>query len=189
MLRQYITQGWMLQIRGEEERIPAQVPGSVYHDLLCSKRMEDPFWRDNEDKALKLLENDFIYETHFVPDKGLFDTDEIRLCFAGLDTIADVYLNGILLGRADNMHRVWEFSVTEVLRQEENVLKIYFHSPTVYIKERYAQCVTMGSEHCMDGFPQIRKAHCTGGQGFLMRVSGRMFSWRAWRQEDWNPCM
>lgn len=168
MLRQYITQGWMLQIRGEEERIPAQVPGSVYHDLLCSKRMEDPFWRDNEDKALKLMENDFIYETHFVPDKGLFDTDEIRLCFAGLDTIADVYLNGILLGRADNMHRVWEFSVTEVLRQEENVLKIYFHSPTGYIKERYAQCVTMGSEHCMDGFPQIRKAHC-------------MFGW------DWGP--
>ena len=29
MLRQYITQGWMLQIRGEEERIPAQVPGSL----------------------------------------------------------------------------------------------------------------------------------------------------------------
>ena len=34
MRRQEITQGWTLQVQGEKERIPAQVPGSVYYDLL-----------------------------------------------------------------------------------------------------------------------------------------------------------
>ena len=52
MRRQEITQGWTLQVQGEKERIPAQVPGSVYYDLLRTGRMEDPFWRDNEDEAL-----------------------------------------------------------------------------------------------------------------------------------------
>ena len=168
MRRQEITQGWTLQVQGEKERIPAQVPGSVYYDLLRMGRMEDPFWRDNEDEALKWMEKDFIYETRFTPESGLFDTDEIRLCFDGLDTIADIYLNGCLLVRADNMHRAWAYSVTGMLLRGENSLRIYFHSPVKYIRERYAECVTMGSEHCMDGFPQIRKAHC-------------MFGW------DWGP--
>ena len=66
------------------------------------------------------------------------------------------------------MHRAWAYSVTGMLLRGENSLRIYFHSPVKYIRERYAECVTMGSEHCMDGFPQIRKAHC-------------MFGW------DWGP--
>lgn len=71
MRRQEITQGWTLQVQGEKERIPAQVPGSVYYDLLRTGRMEDPFWRDNEDEALKWMEKDFIYETRFTPESGL----------------------------------------------------------------------------------------------------------------------
>ena len=139
MRRQEITQGWTLQVQGEKERIPAQVPGSVYYDLLRTGRMEDPFWRDNEDEALKWMEKDFVYETRFTPESGLFDTDEIRLCFDGLDTIADIYLNGCLLGRADNMHRAWAYSVTGMLMRGENSLKVSFHSPVKYIRERYAE--------------------------------------------------
>ena len=41
--------------------VPAQVPGSVYHDLLCAKLIPDPFYRDNETEALKLMEHDFVY--------------------------------------------------------------------------------------------------------------------------------
>lgn len=168
MKRELITKGWTLQIQGQEDKIPAKVPGSVYQDLLLNKKMEDPFWRDNEDEALKLMENDFVYETSFTPSGDLLQSDEILLHFDGLDTLADIWLNGELLGKADNMHRIWEYSVTDKLRADENVLKIYFHSPTRFIREQYAQCITMGSEHCMDGFPQLRKAHC-------------MFGW------DWGP--
>ena len=76
MLRQDIAQGWTLQIQGEEERIPAQVPGSVYNDLLCSKRMEDPFWRDNEDKALKLMEKEGYFR---ITGREMQDWDKEKL--------------------------------------------------------------------------------------------------------------
>lgn len=165
---QYLREGWTMREAGSEEKLSARVPGSVYMDLLENGRMDDPFWRDNEDQALALMEKDFIYETVFIPEDRIQNADRILLRCEGLDTIADVYLNGMLAGRADNMHRIWEFPTEGMLHDGENTLSVRFHSPTRYIREKFSQCVTLGSEHCMDGFPQIRKAHC-------------MFGW------DWGP--
>ena len=50
---------------GEQEWLPASVHGSVYGDLLANGRMEDPFLKDNEDKALSLMEYDYEYVTQF----------------------------------------------------------------------------------------------------------------------------
>lgn len=168
MYKQNLNENWTLQIQGESEKIPARVPGSVYGDLLENKKIPDPFWRDNEDQALELMENDFIYETTFVPDTELLECENMILQCEGLDTIAEVYLNGELAGCADNMHRIWGFPVTGRINADENHLRIHFHSPTRFIRERFAECVTLGSEHSLDGFPQIRKPHC-------------MFGW------DWGP--
>ena len=44
-----------------EDFISATVPGSVYSDLLKAGKMEDPYWRDNENEALELMKNDFEY--------------------------------------------------------------------------------------------------------------------------------
>ena len=46
-------------------KVPATVPGSVYHDLLSAGQIEDPFWRDNETEALKLMEHSFRYARSF----------------------------------------------------------------------------------------------------------------------------
>lgn len=168
MYKQDIKEGWTLQIAGKDRKIPASVPGSVYKDLLENEMMEDPFWRDNEDQALQLMENDFLYETSFLIDRRVLESEAVLLRCEGLDTIAEVYLNDILAGSADNMHRIWEFPVTDQLKNGQNILKIYFHSPTKFIKKKFEECVTLGSEHSLDGFPQIRKPHC-------------MFGW------DWGP--
>lgn len=163
-----LNTNWTMQIQGQEEKLQAVVPGSVYHDLMMNGKMADPFWRDNEDEALKIMEQDFIYETSFDVPEDILGSDEVLLHCEGLDTIASLYVNGICIGNAENMHRCYEFPVKEQLNKKDNKLMIIFASPVKYIRERYAECITMGSEHCMDGFPQIRKAHC-------------MFGW------DWGP--
>lgn len=167
MKQQTLHQGWQMQIAGQTEQIPAVVPGSVYNDLLTNGKMDDPFWRDNEDKALKLMENDFVYTTHFAVEEDIRESEQVLLRCDGLDTICDVSLNGILLGHANNQHRIWEFDVTDLL-EEENELKIVFYSPTKYIKEEQKKIIVDGSSNAMVGFPHIRKAHC-------------MFGW------DWGP--
>ncbi len=162
MVKQNLNQGWYMRRQGEAAQ-PAVVPGTVYTDLLRNGSMEDPFWKDNEIRALSLMESDYEYEVCFDPEPELLMLDQILLHFDGLDTIADIYLNQEHVGSACNMHRIWEFDVTGVLREKGNVLRIVLHSPLQYIRKAFAECQTHGSEDAMDGFVHIRKAHCMFG--------------------------
>lgn len=153
-----------------EDFISATVPGSVYSDLLKAGKMEDPYWRDNENEALELMKNDFEYRGSFDIDiDGLAGADEALLRFNGLDTIADITLNGKPLGSVNNMHRVWEYPVKNLIREQGNELVIIFSSPVKYIEEQFRKDpAILGSEDAMRGFPGIRKGHY-------------MFGW------DWGP--
>ena len=160
---------WSLEIPGSSfGNVSAAVPGSVYHDLLTAGLIEDPFYRDNEMKALALMDNDFVYSRPFTVEEKLLSSDAVVLRCEGLDTIATLYINEDPVGLADNMHRIWEYDIKDKLRVGENTIRVRFASPTQYIKERYAKSVADGSSDAMVGFPHIRKAHC-------------MFGW------DWGP--
>lgn len=160
---------WTLDIPGSAfMAVPAEVPGSVYHDLLAAGRIPDPFYRDNETEALKLMEYDFHYSRAFQADGELLDCGAVLLRCEGLDTLAAVYINGAEAGRADNMHRTWEFDVKDLLREGENNIAVHFASPTKFIRESYAADPADGTADAMEGFPSLRKAHC-------------MFGW------DWGP--
>ena len=130
---------WTLEIPGSAfGSVPAQVPGSVYHDLLSAGRIPDPFYRDNEAQALTLMENDFHYSRDFEVDRALLASDAVLLRCEGLDTLAAIYINGAEAGRADNMHRTWEFDVGSLLREGKNTISVRFSSPTRTIRESYA---------------------------------------------------
>lgn len=157
-----LNSNWVMHTVGSDELIPATVPGSVYGDLLASGKMENPFWKDNEIAALKLMDNDYEYKTNFELNSEFLKLDSVMLKFDGLDTIADIYLNSTHLGYADNMHRIWEYEVKELL-SANNELRIVFHSPTKYIAEAFSKAPTLGTEDAMNGFVHIRKAHCMFG--------------------------
>ena len=148
--------------------VPAHVPGSVYGDLLAAGRIPDPFYRDNEMDALKLMDFDWTYSRTFSADPALLACERVYLRCEGLDTLADIAVNGRPAGKADNMHRTWEFDVKRLLRPGENEIAVIFASPTKYIKKAYAKSRADGSSDAMVGFPHLRKAHC-------------MFGW------DWGP--
>jgi beta-mannosidase len=168
MIVQKLHSNWTMKKCAETKYLPAKVPGSVYSDLLRNKKMDDPFWRDNEDRAFKIMEDDFEYQTVFKASSRLLNSDRVLLRCHGLDTLADLYINGRPAGRADNMHRIWEFDVKELLSKGENELRVVFHSPIKFVGEAYKKTRTDGSSDCLDGFPLLRKAHC-------------MFGW------DWGP--
>lgn len=168
MITAEIHSGWQMRQAGWEEFLPASVPGSVYHDLMQNGKMDDPFWRDNFPKALKRMDHDYEYKTEFSADKALLKSDAVLLRFEGIDTVADIFLNGEKLGHTENMHRTFEFEVKDLLKEEGNELRVLLHSPTRFIKEEYKHNVADGSEEAMVGFANLRKTHC-------------MFGW------DWGP--
>ena len=160
---------WTLTLSGGDfGPVPAAVPGSVYSDLLAAQKIPDPFWRDNEDKLLGLMERDFTYARGFDVPTELLACDAVLLRCEGLDTLAEIAINGHPAGKADNMHRAWEFDVKSLLVPGENAVSITFRSPTKFIREAYAADRCDGTTDAMRGFPHLRKAHC-------------MFGW------DWGP--
>ena len=67
-----LHENWRMKDTAWTEFVPAKVPGDLYSDLLAAGKMEDPFYRDNELKTLKLSENEYLYETVFsVPEETL----------------------------------------------------------------------------------------------------------------------
>ena len=163
MIRQRISENWKMRRVGDEVFQEAKVPGTVYTDLLRNGNMEDPFFKDNELKALKLMDEDYEYVNRFCCDREIMNSQQTVLRFEGVDTIADIYLNGEHIGSPDNMHRTWEYEVKGLLNSGENELRVVFHSPTRYIENAFKNSETHGSEDAMDGFVHIRKAHCMFG--------------------------
>ena len=160
---------WLLNIPGlRQTGLNATVPGDLYNDLLTDGVIADPFWRDNEVAALQLMEHDFVYHRTFDVPGELLKSDRVLLRCEGLDTLATIEINGETAGAADNMHRTWEYDVKALLHEGENVIAVTFASPTKFIREANAARFVEGSSDAMEGFPQIRKAHC-------------MFGW------DWGP--
>ncbi len=158
-----IRNNWELCERNTADWIPAQVPGDIYSALLTAGRMEDPFFGDNEYKAKALIEKDYEYRTVFDVGEEWNAFDKIILHFDGIDTVADIYLNGCYLGRAENMHRVWEYPVKELVKEGENTLRIVIGSPLKFMAEAFEKYRNIGNEDTIEGFMHLRKAHYMSG--------------------------
>ena len=69
MNKMLINNNWTMRRTDSDRKLAATVPGSVYGDLLNNHEMENPFWKDNEIEALKLMDFDYEYETSFDADE------------------------------------------------------------------------------------------------------------------------
>lgn len=127
-INQTIQQNWKFRQVGKQEWYQAVIPGCVHTDLMDNKLIPDPYYRDNE-KKVQWIENEaWEYQTTFDVAPDLFALPNISLQFKGLDTYADVFLNDSLVLRADNMFRSWNVDCKNLLKQQNNQLRILFHS-------------------------------------------------------------
>ena len=169
MLELSLNGSWEMSVRGEGKWIPAVVPGSVYEDLLREGKMPDPFYRDHEADAKAVSEKDYVYRRSFQVSSDLLSMDSIQLECQGIDTIADISINGILVRHCENMHMVLEAEVKGALKAGENEITVSFSSPYRQIENIKAKHPYMDLErHLFQAKMQMRKAAC-------------MFGW------DWGP--
>ena len=124
-----LHEGWKFRQARLTNWYPATVPGVVHTDLLQNKIIEDPFFRLNERGLQWIDKEDWVYETCFTLAAGMMRKENMELVFEGLDTYADVYLNDECILKANNMFRRWSIPVRQYIREENNILKVYFHSP------------------------------------------------------------
>ena len=142
-----LDKGWEFSQAGSNEWMSARVPGTVHQDLLDHGRLPDPFYGMNEQKVQWVEKEDWLYRTVFTVTADQLKSDAVWLTFEGLDTYADVYLNGSLLLKADNMFVGHKLAVKDVLREGENRLMIRFRSP---VEETAPQWDTDGFNYPAD---------------------------------------
>ncbi len=105
------------------------VPGTVHTDLLANDRIPDPFYRLNENEVQWIHSQRWVYRRMFVVRDDFLRLDAVHLVAEGLDTYAEVRLNGKKVGRTANMFIKHRFDVKSLLRSGENTIEIVFDSP------------------------------------------------------------
>lgn len=125
---------WQLTQNGESLSIKAQVPGNVHLDLLREGKIPDPFYRDNADKMEWVYKATWTYEREFDLPASMLGHAAVLLRCEGLDTVAQIEVNGQQVAHTDNMYRTWEFDVKKLLHTGSNRIRITFSPIAPYIK-------------------------------------------------------
>lgn len=157
----------------------ARVPGSVYLDLLENAMIEDPFYRDNEEVTRKLAYNDYEYVTSFDLTRENLMEDVLLLECRGIDTLARIYVNEVLVMDTHNMHCSYEVDIKPYVHQENNTLHIVLLSPLNYTEQMHEQRKVSRTPHgSSKGLSYMRKAHYMFGWDWAPKLPD-MGKWRS----------
>lgn len=131
-----LHENWTFKSTDTSAWRPAQVPGTVHTDLMALGVIGDPFYADNELRQAWIEGKDWEYKLEFEMPESFQSRDGADLICEGLDTYADVYLNGKLVYEARNMFVAHEIKVKKLLHKGKNELKIVFRSPVKVGQEK-----------------------------------------------------
>ena len=161
MKKVYLHNGWSFTDASIGKRLDARIPGCLHTDLMAAGIIKDIYYRDNNDKYGWVENCAPVYETHFDATLG----KNVRLKFDGIDTFADIYLNGTHLGEVHNMFIPHEFDVTALLKERDNHLRIAFIPP---VKAVEGMTVSPGFAFTGDRI-NARRIQCTYSWDWVAR--------------------
>ena len=146
--------------------LQAIVPGNFELDLLREGMIDDPYYSTNPIQMQKWEAMHVWYYTTFdfegKADKNTF------LVFEGIDTVADIYLNGEKLGHTENMFLTYEFCVPN-LKSKGNELIVHITPATIYARQfRQAAMVNALPYNC-DSLA-LRKSAASFGWDIMPRL-------------------
>ncbi|WP_010268423.1 beta-mannosidase [Paenibacillus senegalensis] len=177
--KQLVLNDWKFKACDELDWMPARVPGCVHTDLFRNGKIPDPFYGTNEHDLQWIDKKNWEYETVFTLPRDMMALDELELVFDGLDTYADIYVNGKMTLSADNMFRTWRINLKkERIRSGENHIRILFRSP---IQEDLPKLEKLGHS-----LPAANDQSALGGLGdrkvsVFARKAPYHYGW------DWGP--
>lgn len=144
----------------------ASVPGNFELDLHRAGIIPDPYFGTNTLDMQKLENLHLWYSKKFTFDGEADENTFIR--FEGIDTVAEIYLNGRLLQRVSNMYLTYEIPVDGIL-QKENDLVVHI-IPAVIASREYDVPVSSNAQAYNYESLYIRKAASMYGWDIMPRI-------------------
>jgi len=119
--------------------IPAQVPGDVHVDLMAAGQLDEMYFADNIEKNKWTTEREWWYCREFLVTKADLETVS-ELVFKGIDTVANIYLNGKKIGHTENMFLEYRFDVSGQLKTDApNILGVCIEPISIVMKQHDAE--------------------------------------------------
>ncbi|MBR4391968.1 MAG: glycoside hydrolase family 2 protein [Bacteroidales bacterium] len=167
-MEQSLSQGWTLTGDTLDIRdMPVTMPSVVQQNLYEAGLVPHPYSDTVENSLLWVSDHPWTYTLTFNAERSILHSEVAELVFEGIDTYADVVLNGKELLSVDNMFRTWKAPVTGLLKPEGNVLEVRFprydslqtalyeqHRPR--LPERYAVSRKAPYQHGWDWAPRYK---------------------------------
>jgi beta-mannosidase len=122
-----LNSNWYINKNNAAELYSAQVPGSVYGDLLRNKLISDPYIGANEKTVAWVAQEEWNYIDTFLLSDEQLNRPKIELQFKGIDTHAEVYLNGQLIGETHSMFIEYNFDIKSYCRKT-NIVRVLLRS-------------------------------------------------------------
>lgn len=185
MLKVNFNDNWTMKDLQTEREYHVRLPASVMNTLLDANEIADPFYRDNEEQALEVANKDYLFYKRFEVDQTLLAHEKVKITFHGIDTIAEITINGQKLATTENMHRIYEWNVKELLVEGENEIHVTLFSPLKYIEEKQRKNRLVGVDHAVDGYQHLRKAHSMYGWDWGPKIPD-LGLWRDVELKAWN---
>ena len=167
VIEQSLNQGWTLTGDTLSINMQVDVPSVVQQSLYENGLIPHPYLGTVENQLLWISDHPWDYTLHFDADKELIEKEQIELVFEGIDTYANVRLNGEKLFFADNQFRTWKHEVKDLLKEKDNLLEVSFvrydstqlalyeaHQPR--LPEKYAVSRKAPYQHGWDWAPKYK---------------------------------
>ena len=152
------------------EVIKASVPGNFELDLFRAGKIEDPYFGVNLWDLYQYENYHLFYFRKFKADP----TKRYELCFDGIDTFADIYINGKIVLHANNMLIGHSTSIEGL--QEENEILVHIYPTMLEARKDEYSMVSWQNTIYGAGALRIRKPAYMFGWDILPRaVSGGIF--------------
>ena len=169
VIDQSLNQGWTLTGDTLDINMQVDVPSVVQQSLYEKGIIPHPYLGTVENDLLWISDHPWDYTLHFDVDKELFEKENVELVFEGLDTYAEVSLNGEKLFFADNQFRKWKWrqDVEPLLKEKDNLLEVHFirydstqmalyEQTTPRLPEKYAVTRKAPYQHGWDWAPKYK---------------------------------
>ena len=161
---------WRLSNAETNINIEVNVPGDITNDLHKAGLTVDPYYGYNHHDCYDLCRKDYVYTTEFdLPEKVDYANESLYITLNGIDLFADIYLNGVLLGKTDNMFKAFKFDVSEIAKEKGNLLEV----------KMYSTITAMENLDCKNYFgvfntPRVflRKKQCDFGWDWAANIPG-----------------
>ena len=164
---QLLNQGWTLTGDTLDINMQVDVPSVVQQSLYDNGVIPHPYLGTVENQLLWISDHPWDYTLRFDADKDLLEKQVVELEFEGIDTYAEVKLNGEDLFFANNQFRTWKHDVKDLLKKRDNLLKVHFprydsiqlalyeqHHPR--LPEKYAVSRKAPYQHGWDWAPEYK---------------------------------